>query len=80
MPQATDELREEMNKLFGDSISDVGPRTYLLCRGFTEKSGLIQHPTKRWPDFNIIEMNCIQFLCDEWDYAFEETIKTNNKP
>lgn len=71
MPQATDELRAKMQDYFGDPVSDSGPINYLLGRGFTfTRGGMIVSPKtyKEWCDW---EEECIDFLCDEWDYGYQ---------
>lgn len=67
MPQASDEQRALMTRWFGD-ISDSGPWAFLLARGYTERQGWIFKPT---PAHTISEYEgeCIDFLCDEWDWA-----------
>lgn len=69
MPQASDELRNEMDRRFGDPISDYGPMNYLKSKGWTL--------TKAWlwvkPGVHIYqaprdEFECILFLIHEWDF------------
>lgn len=69
MPQASDELRARMQERFGDSIADGPPWEFLKSRGYTERGGLIKPPN---PNHNITEDEgeCVDFLCDEWDWAF----------
>lgn len=68
MPTASDERREQMNKLFGDPISDHGPMKYLEARGYKLT------PDWCWikpsPDHEVTdeEGNCIDFLIEEWDF------------
>jgi len=71
MPQAADEQRALMGKWFGDEVGDGGPHTFLLSRGYTEKAGLISKPTPSHT-MSSEEAECIEFLCDEWDYAYED--------
>ena len=76
MPTASNESRSIMKKWFGDEIDESGPYNFLRSHGFTEKGGLLIKPT---PSYTVseYELECIIFLCDEWDFAFEEwEIKT----
>jgi hypothetical protein len=68
MPQATDELRAIMEKRFGDRIDESGPLQHLLAQGFSERGGMLRPP----PDHRVSdeEWECIEFLCDEWDFAY----------
>lgn len=70
MPTATDELREKMRKMFGDPLDDGPPYNFLKEKGFTEKAGVLFAPR---PDYMVSqeEYDCIDFLCDEWDYGWE---------
>ena len=71
MPQASDELRAKMRERFG-SIDLTGPQDHLLAQGYTINHGFITLPS---PLHRATEGegNCIDFLCDEWDYAFNVT-------
>lgn len=69
MPQTTDELRARMKARFGDEISDGPPWEFLVSRGYTERGGYIFLPN---PIHRVTqdEGECIDFLCEEWDWAF----------
>ncbi len=67
MPSASDELRAKMREYFGD-IDDGPPLKYLLDSGWTETSGILFAPDRPLTDK---EGECINFLCDEWDYGWE---------
>src|SRR5258708_4858004 len=70
MPTASNEIREEMRKMFGDPIDDLGPIKYLMDRGYTEKqNGMLRPPLNHIPTDE--EWACIEFLCDEWDFGYE---------
>lgn len=71
MPQATDELRAEMEKLYGDPVSDSGPYKFLRDRGFVDKGGWLSKPGVYWDDLSEQEKLSLNFLADEWDYAFD---------
>lgn len=67
MPMASEELRHKMTDRFG-GIEANGPMTYL------EDSGYVLRPDWQWelledrrptPD----EIDCLDFLCDEWDFG-----------
>lgn len=69
MPQATDKLRNIMRLRF-DSNDSHPPWAFLASKGYTERMGFISLPS---PLHKITEDegDCIDFLCDEWDWAFE---------
>jgi len=69
MPQASDELRDLMNKWFGE-IADYNPAKFLLSRGYTINKGMISVPTPAHT-VNPEEFLCILFLRDEWDYDLD---------
>lgn len=71
MPQSSDEMREKMKARFG-SIDITGPLTFLLNQGYSEWSGMITPPLghKETQD----EADCIDFLFEEWDFAFMGTM------
>ena len=70
MPQASDELRAKMAEYFGAEIDDWPPRAYLLDQGYDEKAGWWSKPD---PDHVVTEKerDCLNFLCDEWDHAYD---------
>lgn len=71
MPQATDELRAKMNEFFGNPVSDAGPWRFLAGNGFKESAGWIIKPGTYWDELSEKEKLCLEFLGDEWDYAFD---------
>jgi hypothetical protein len=71
MPQASDEMRAEVEKVFGDPVCDSGPWQFLRENGFTEKGGLITKPGIYWADLSEKEKLALEFLADEWDYAWD---------
>lgn len=70
MPQASDKQRAQMLRWFGDEVSDAGPLAFLEARGWTFPGGLCVPPVS-WYTPNYYEFTCIEFLCDEWDYGYE---------
>lgn len=75
MPQALDSQRDLMLKWFGDSIDEQGPMRFLLSRGYTfPRGGMIIKPTLSHT-VSYEEGECVDFLCDEWDFGFDP-----NKP
>lgn len=69
MPQATDALRKRMEDRFGDPIDDYAPWKFLADRGYTSSHFVI-----RPPDGHAVteeEGECIDFLCDEWDWSYQ---------
>lgn len=74
MPQASDEMRDLMAKYFPFEnecgVDDWQPTKFLLARGYTEERGWWTKPT---PSHSIsdYEWHCLNFLCDEWDHAYD---------
>lgn len=71
MPKATEELRELMERWFGDPIDINGPLRFLASHGFYERrNGVLTPPV---PAHNVShdEWLCIAFLVDEWDFAWK---------
>lgn len=77
MPQATDELRQRMLERFGSAIDDYKPWSFLRERGYTENRFRIN-----WPSHTPTEeeLECINFLCDEWDWDFAGPPLTMARP
>jgi hypothetical protein len=73
MPQASDELCDLMCKWFGNRLDDWPPWRLLESHGYTETNGYIQKPTPAH-SVSADEWACIDFLCQEWDYAFGAVI------
>lgn len=72
MPQATDELRNEMERLFGDPVDDQGPIAFLQKAGFSLTGQYEWRPpegVKHWSELTDDQRLCIDFLCDEWDFG-----------
>jgi len=72
MPQATDELRNEMERLFSDPVSDRGPIAFLQKAGYRMTKGFEWRPPEgvnKWTDLTRDQQLCIAFLCDEWDFG-----------
>lgn len=69
MPQATDEQREIMKQWFGSEVDDSGALRFLEARGWTFPGGICEPPV---PAHNpsAYELECVYFLCDEWDYGY----------
>lgn len=71
MPQASDELRDLMEKYFGDPISETGPLAYLESKGYREEgNGFITPPAGfvEFDDSREKEWHCVMFLIHEWDF------------
>jgi hypothetical protein len=68
MPQASDELRNLIEKWFG-SMEQYGPEMFLRSHGYTSNKSVWSKPT---PSHNpsCEEVSCILFLRDEWDHDF----------
>jgi hypothetical protein len=60
-------------KWFG-SFDDSGPLKFLLDRGWTDNAGLLVPPVPSHQP-SPYEFECLYFLCDEWDYAYNGRAK-----
>lgn len=69
MPQATNEQRALMQKWFGDPIDDYGPMKFLYAHGYNDQAGMWYKPTPSHT-VSMFEWECLNFLCDEWDYGY----------
>lgn len=69
MPSASDELRDIMQRWFGDEVDCRGPIKFLASHGFKELRGIIIPPV---PSHTLSEEECIciKFLVDEWDFGY----------
>lgn len=74
MPQASDELRDEMRKRFG-SIDSEGPENFLRKRGWVlnNETWLWSHPAQSIHTCDRDAFDCIRFLIHEWDYGNQYT-------
>jgi hypothetical protein len=72
MPTADDKSREIMKQRFGD-IDLMGPLQHLLAQGFSERGGMITPPYRGYKCMPG-EWDCIGFLCDEWDFAYDPSL------
>jgi hypothetical protein len=67
-----------MKQYYGDPIDDWGPMYYLFQCGWKEASpGFWHKPTDHEPTTQ--EWDSLQFLCDEWDHAYDSTLACNRK-
>ncbi len=69
MPTASPELRDAMERRFGDSVGDSGPMGFLKDRGYKlGRDWCWRRPT---PDHLAAddEIECIEFLFEEWDFG-----------
>lgn len=72
MPQASDELRREMEMRFGDPVSDSGPTKHLFDAGYRLTRGWFWRAPKQytaWEQLPETDRLCIRFMFDEWDYG-----------
>lgn len=72
MPSTTDALRNRMDELFGDPIDDAGPISYLEKRGFYLTPAFewcLPSDVGSWAEMSPDEKDCMNFLCDEWDFG-----------
>lgn len=71
MPQASDKLRDKMRQRFGD-IGVEGPCDFLSEAGYKNTADFLWEPkpgVKSYGDMTQDELDCLDFLCDEWDYG-----------
>ena len=72
MPQASDELREEMHRLFGTHVEETGPMNFLTEQGYVLTRTWRWKPpshVKSYDDMSQDEWYCLKFLIDEWDFG-----------
>ena len=72
MPQASDELRELMNKRFGDPVSEQGPIKYLEDAGYKLTRNWHWEPKPGVVNLKQMtrdEFDCLLFLTSEWDFG-----------
>lgn len=72
MPQASSELQQQMDKRFGNPISDAGPIKFLENAGYVLTKGWLWKPK---PSVTVTsqmtkdEFDCLLFLIQEWDFG-----------
>jgi len=71
MPQASEELRSKMRARF-DSIDIFPPLQFLKNSGWSSDRGFLSPPNCHITD---AEWECVDFLCEEWDYAYNPMTK-----
>ena len=71
MPQATEELRSKICEKFG-SIDDWAVWEFLKSKNYTMKDFYISPPNPLHRSTQE-ENDCIDFLCEEWDWAYIAT-------
>ena len=76
MPQASEDLREIMRRMFPNKISSITDipvvEQYLKNKNWTITSGGIQiAPYENIIDIPLDEWHCALYLCEEWDYDLE---------
>lgn len=70
MPQASDELQNEMLRLFGSAVEETGPMNFLTEKGYELTRTWFWKPpphVKTYDDMAQDEWFCLKFLIDEWD-------------
>ena len=70
MPSASNELRTEMQRLFGDPIDDTGPMNHLKAAGYkltADWHWLPKPNVSSYEDMTKDEYSCLLFLVQEWD-------------
>jgi hypothetical protein len=80
MPQAADEDRAKMAEYFGgDGINDGPPARFMISQGWTCEPGFLWRRTFSGEKPTTKELDCLYFLCDEWDYGYEGTAFPNDE-
>lgn len=70
MPTASDQDRAKMAQYFGgDGIDDGQPTLFLIGKGWTFPFGICTPPEGAGKPSEK-ELDCVYFLCDEWDYGY----------
>lgn len=72
MPQASDETRAKMERMFGDPISEAGPIQYLKSAGYKLRRDWHWEPkpgVAELRDMTRDEFDCLLFLVHEWDFG-----------
>ena len=69
MPTATPELRDLMEKWFGDPISEYGPMGFLQSRGYKLTKQWCWEPPVPSHSVSFEESQCLWFLITEWDFG-----------
>ncbi len=72
MPQASDQDRALMAEYFGgEGIDLYQPLEFLKSQGWIVGAGWLRYPeNKHRSQVSGKEWNCVDFLCDEWDFGF----------
>lgn len=71
MPQASDELRAKMAGYFdGEGVDLYAPLEFLMQNGWVDREGWLS-TNKLRGEITEKEFDCVEFLCDEWDFAFD---------
>lgn len=74
MPRASDELRAKWGG--HDGVGDDKAIDHLVKCGFAFTRGGLIHPPAIY-QFHADTEDAIDFLCDEWDYAYDPKIKAH---
>lgn len=72
MPQASDELRQQMKDRFGDAIGEEGPMKFLQDAGYVLTREWTWKPKQGVADLKGMtrdEFDCLLFLVHEWDFG-----------
>lgn len=72
MPQASAELQNKMFEYFGSHTDDEGPMKYLESQGHRLSRSWEWHINaniKHHSELSQKEIDCINFMVDEWDFG-----------
>jgi hypothetical protein len=69
MPQASEALRDLMEKWFGDRVDIAGPVAFLCSHGYLLREDWCWIKPTPSHTMSRDERSCIIFLQDEWDFG-----------
>lgn len=73
MPSGPPELHEYWCNKDDEGVGDRAAWTHLASRGYKNRKGIIYHPDPNHQELPE-DGKAIDYLCAEWDWAFEKTI------
>lgn len=58
-----------MERYFGEAIDLYGPLKFLMDNGWDDDRGILSTKKQRH-EITMKEFDCVDFLCDEWDFGY----------
>lgn len=71
MPQASDALRAKMLEYFGPDGLDIGPAADHIAQSLSIRDKGGHFIIKEGTPVTAKDLNCLNFLAEEWDYSWE---------